>query len=128
MSEVNALTSPTESFKWCSAYLLWESHLFDDSPFTSCSVALSSGLSRPRHPGWDVIARAVFAFLFLEDRIIHMDVVEYRGQILMPQELLERKGIVALNEVVHGKRVSKDMRTDALSCDPRAFFESLEEH
>lgn len=89
---------------------------------------LPSCLSRPGHAGRDMIARAVFAFLFLQDRIIHVDVVEDGRQILMSQEFLERKGIVALNEVVHGKGVSQDVRTDALSLDPRTFFEPLEEH
>ena len=57
-----------------------------------------------------------------------MDVVEYRREIFMAQQLLQAEWVVALDEVVHGKRVSKDMWTDALPGDPRAFFEPLEEH
>lgn len=73
------------------------------SPLLFRSNALVSGLSRPWHAGWNVIARTVFAFLFLQDRIIHMDIVEHSRQILMSQELLERKGIVAFDEIVHRK-------------------------
>src|SRR5713101_1918309 len=108
-------------------------YLWNYSPFTSLLLlfrpkAFPSGLSRPRHPGWNVIARAVFPFLFLEYRIIHMDVVEYGGQVLMSQELLERKGIVAFDEVVHGKGVPENVRTDTFVGDPRACSEPLEEH
>lgn len=47
--------------------------------------ALTSGLPWPRHPGRDVIARAVFALLFLEYGIVHVNVVLHCGQILMAQ-------------------------------------------
>lgn len=43
----------------------------------------TSGLARPRHTSWKVIAGAKFAFLFLENGIIHVNVVENRRQILM---------------------------------------------
>ena len=33
----------------------------------------------------NMITGAVFSFLLLQDRIIHVDVVEHSGQIFMPQ-------------------------------------------
>ena len=45
----------------------------------------TSGLSWPRHASRKVIAGAIFAFLFLENGIIHVNVVENRGQVLMTQ-------------------------------------------
>src|SRR5262249_51932661 len=90
--------------------------------------ALASGLSRPRHAGWNVIARTIFAFLFLKHRIVHMDVVEYRRQIFMAQQLLQAEWIVALDEVIHGKRVPENVRANALALNISAFFESLEQH
>src|SRR5690242_9035770 len=82
--------------------------------------ALAPGLPRPGHTGRDVVARAIFPLLFLKHCIVHMDVVEHRREIFMAQQLLQAEWVVALDEVVHGKRVSKDMWTDALPGDPRA--------
>ena len=75
-----------------------------------------------------MIARTIFALLLLKHGIIHMDVVEHRGQIFMSQQLLETKGIVTLDEVVHGKGVPQDVRADAFVCNACTRFESLEEH
>src|SRR6266536_6540327 len=76
---------------------------------------LTPCLPCPRHPSRKMIPRAVFAFLLLQDRIIHMDIVEHSRQILMPQQLLQRKGIIALDKIVHGKGMPENVRTDALS-------------
>lgn len=62
--------------------------ILQTSPFTLrpfCLKALAPQITWSRHPRGNMIARAKFAFLLLDDRIIHMDVVEDGGQILMAQ-------------------------------------------
>src|SRR5205807_10530951 len=91
-------------------------------------VTLVSGLTWSRHSRRNVIARAKFALLLLHDRIVHMDVVEDGGQILMTQEFLQAKRIIALEQIVHRKRMPQDMRADSLACNLSSLFEALDEH
>ncbi len=70
----------------------------DQVPPTSRSLALplpllpglvlAPCLPRPGHAGRKVVAGAVFAFLLLKDRIIHVDVVKHGRQVLVAQQLL----------------------------------------
>src|SRR5579864_6931440 len=48
-------------------------------------TTLTSCLPWSRHTSRNVITRTIFAFLFLEHRIIHVDIVEHGSQIFMPQ-------------------------------------------
>ena len=60
-----------------------------------------------------MIARTIFAFLLLDRRIIHVHIELDRRHILVPQEFLQAKGIIAQHQVANGKRMAKDVRTDA---------------
>ncbi len=89
--EVTSTGIPPGESQEVSAFFSLYSCTFHGSPLSLVLFfleALPSGLARPRHAGWDVIARAIFAFLFLEHRIIHMHVILYRGQIFVSQQLL----------------------------------------
>lgn len=55
------------------------------------------------HPCGKVIARAELTFLLLDNGIVHVNVVEHGGQILVPQQFLEAKWIIALEQIVHRK-------------------------
>jgi hypothetical protein len=88
--------------------------------------ALAPKIAWARHASWNMIARAKLAFLLLHDRIVHMDVIEYGGQILMSQQFLQAKRIIALEQIVHGEGVSQDMWANPFARDSGALFEPLE--
>src|SRR6266566_1040483 len=58
-----------------------------------CLRPLGSDLSWSWHPSRNMIARAIFAFLILNESIIHMHIILHGGQIFMSEQLLQAKGI-----------------------------------
>ena len=74
-----------------------------------------------------MIARTVLALLRLDRLVVHMHVVLDRRHILMPQQLLETKGIIAQHQVANGERMAKNVRADALVGDAHSLSDALEE-
>jgi len=91
----------------CDATLLW-----------SLAEASAPLLSRPWHAGGQMISRAVLALLVLPGLILHVHVIQHRCEILVAQQLLERKWIIAQDEASHRKGVPEDVGADALIRDP----------
>ena len=50
--------------------------------------ALVSGLTWSRHSRWNMVTRTIFPLLLLKHRIIHVNIVEHSGEILVSEQLL----------------------------------------
>jgi len=74
-----------------------------------------------------MVARAVLALLGLDRLIVHVHVVLDGRHILMPQQFLEAKGVIAQHQVADGEGMAEDVRADALAGDARSFTDALEE-
>src|SRR5258708_5880562 len=96
-------------------------------PLLLCSEASPPGLLWPRHARWKMIARAVLALLRLDRLIVHVHVVLHRLHILVPEQFLKTKGVIAQHQVADRKRMTKDVRADTLARDPCALADPFEE-
>ena len=85
------------------------------------------GFSWARHARWQVIPRAVLAFLCLDRLIIHVHVVLHSGHVLMAQQLLQAKRVVPQDQVAYGERMTENVRADALVRDASTLTNTLEE-
>jgi len=74
-----------------------------------------------------MIARAILALLGLDGLIIHMHIVLDGGHVLVPQQFLQAKGIVAEHQVADGEGMPEDVRTDAFPRHPRTLADASEE-
>ena len=74
-----------------------------------------------------MIARTILALLRLDRLIVHVHVVLDRRHILMPQQFLQAKGVIAQHQVANGEGMAKNVRADALIGDARSFTDALEE-
>jgi hypothetical protein len=90
-------------------------------------VATPSRLPRPRHARGQVIARAVLPLLLLNIIVIHVHVQAHRREVLVPQQLLERKWVVTQLEVADGEGVAEDVRADALAGNPSPLAQAREQ-
>ena len=96
------------------------------APLPFRPIAFAPDLPRPRHTRRQVIARAVLALLRLDRLVVHVHVVLDGGHILMPQQFLQAKGIVAQHQVAHSKGMPENVGTDTLVGDPRPFANAFE--
>jgi hypothetical protein len=74
-----------------------------------------------------MIARAILALLRLDRLIVHVHVVLDRRHILMPQQFLEAKWVIAQHQVANGEGMAKNVWADALIGDACSFTDALEE-
>jgi hypothetical protein len=74
-----------------------------------------------------VIAWAVLALLGLDRLIVHVHVVLDGRHVLMPQQFLQTKGIIAQHQVANSKGMAENVRADALLCDPSTFANACKE-
>ena len=74
-----------------------------------------------------MIARTVLALLRLDRLIVHVHVVFDRRHILMPQQFLQAKGVIAQHQVANGEGMAEDVGADALAGDTRSLPDALEE-
>ena len=56
-----------------------------------------------------------------------MHVVLDRRHILMPQQFLQAKGVIAQHQVADGEGMAENVRADALLCNPRTFANACKE-
>ncbi len=71
-----------------------------------------------------MIARTELALLLLDERIIHMHIVLHRCQVFMSEQFLQRKGVIAQNQVADRKGVPQNVRTDALVGDASPLLDA----
>ena len=88
------------------------------APLPFRPIAFAPDLPRPRHARRQVISGTVLALLILNGRVVHVHVVLDRRHILMPQQFLQAKRVIAQHQVAHREGMPQDMRADALVGDP----------
>src|SRR5258708_18533212 len=74
-----------------------------------------------------MISRTVLPLLLLNIFIIHVHVQANRQEILVSQQFLERKRVVAQLQVTNGEGMTEDVRADALAGDPGPFAQAREQ-
>src|SRR5437016_1901227 len=74
-----------------------------------------------------MIARTILALQRLNRLIVHVLVVLDRRHILMPQQFLEAKGVIAQHQGANDEGMAKNVRADALVGDACSFTDALEE-
>jgi hypothetical protein len=95
---------------------------------SSGPVAASARLPRSWHARGQVIARAELALLLLDGGVIHVHVVLHGRHVLVAQQFLETKGVVAQHQVARREGVAQDVRADALAADAGPLANAGEEH
>ena len=98
------------------------------APLPLRPIAFAPDLPRPRHARRQMISRTVLALLILNGRVVHVHVVLDRRHILMPQQFLQAKRVIAQYQVAHREGMPQDMRADALVGDPGSLAKTREEH
>src|SRR5579883_811064 len=86
-------------------------------PESSASRLFWSG-----HAGRQMVSRTVFALLRLNGLIVHMHIHLDCGHILMPQQFLEAKRIIAQHQITNGECMAEDMRANSFASDSGALF------
>ena len=74
-----------------------------------------------------MVAGAVLALLLLNIVVVHVHVEPHGREVLMPQQLLEREGVVAQLEVADREGVAEDVRADTLAGDASPLAQAREE-
>src|SRR5260370_4451695 len=81
-------------------------------PLLLCSEASPPGLLCPRHARWKMIASAVLALLRLNRLIVHVHVVLHRLHILVPEQFLTTKSVIAQNQLAERRRIATHVPAD----------------
>src|SRR5436305_14827185 len=63
---------------------------------------------------WHVVARAEFALLLLNKRIVEVHIVFDGRYVLMPEQLLQRIDVTAEHEITYSEGMTENVRADTL--------------
>ena len=74
-----------------------------------------------------MIAWAVLALLGLDRLVVHVHIVLDGRHVLMPQQFLQAKGIIAQHQVANCEGMAENVRADALLCNPCTFSNACKE-